>query len=206
MDNHEYKIYVEIAHEIFQKCFEVHHIAEERGWTNELSELLEEASPGNHLTKKALSDLYGRINRLRGENETFLEMGISEKTLNLLSQFAKIDNYKALNRGYRGIMVFYTPKPFRFFNLLRIPIDGVLYKNKGAWVFSSDGIVLINSVTITNAVPYCMPGDHFSFWVKIAFKSQNGDDQTAYFSQFNSENTHVNLLNPEKLLAFFKEN
>jgi hypothetical protein len=206
MDNHEYKIYVEIAHQIFQKCFEHHHIMEERGWTNELSECLEAKFPGNHLTKKALGDLYGRINRLRNENETFLETGVSEKTLNLLSQFAGIDDYKALNRSYRGITVFYTPRPFRFFNLLRIPIDGVLFKNKGAWLFNSAGVLLINSSTITSAAPYCMPGDHFSFWLRIAFKNQNGEDQTAYFSQFTSQHTQVTLLPPEKLLAFFKEN
>jgi hypothetical protein len=205
MDNHEYNIYVEIAYQIFQKCFEIENIKEERGWTAELSEALEAAFPGNHMDKKKLGDLYGRINRFRNENDTFLEISISEKTLDLLARFALIDDYKVFNRSFRGITVLYAPKPFKLFDVLRIPLDGALYKSDGEWIFKSGAEVIVKNKKVVNAVTYCMPGDHLPFWVKITYKSENNEDTMAYFSQVAPGDENINFLKPEKLLAFFKK-
>jgi len=205
MNNHEYNNYVESAYQIFQKCFETENIKEERGWTNELSEALEGEFPGNHVTKKSLGDLYGRINRLRSENETFLEMGVSEKTLELLSGFALIDDYKALNRSYRGIPVFYAPRPFSLFNILRIPVEGWLYKSAGEWIFKSGAAVIFGNKTIADVEYFRMPGDAEPAWVKIGWQTEDEKIHEAYFSHAAPETGDITFINPAKLYNFFNK-
>lgn len=203
MDNHEYKIYVEIAYQIFQKCFEKDGISEDRGWPTRLSAAINKWDTNSHLDSKALSDLYGRIKKNKNGDVTYQEMYISEKTLDILSRFASIPNYKIYNENYKGVAVAYTPRPFRLLNLLRIPSDGILFSTENSCTYQSDKILILENKTLTGAEPYCMPGDYSSSWVKVSYETIPGEPGVAYFALIDPEAPAMTFINPEKLVYFF---
>jgi len=203
MNNHEYKIYVEIASHIFSKCFEKGGIEEKRGWPARLSHALDVKFSDNHLDAKSLSDLHGRIRRLKIEHLPFTEMGISERTLSILSRFALIDDYKLLNNNYKGIEAAYSPQPFGIFNFLRIPAEGQLALTETGWGYQPAGKHRMENRAVINVSLYCMPGDNAANWVKVDYHGNNSSLQTGYFAAISPNQDRLVFLDPSTLFSFF---
>jgi hypothetical protein len=203
MNNHEYKIYVEIASQIFAKCFERGSIEEKRGWPAKLSHALDVQFRNNYLDAKSLSDLHGRIRRLKSENIAFQEMGISERTLLILSRFALIDDYKLLNNNYKGIEAAYSSRPFSIFNFLRIPTEGLLTITETGWAYQTKSNERIKNRSVVAVSPFCMPGDNATNWIKVDYHDYGNSLKTGYFAAISSDPNRLIFLSSAILISFF---
>jgi hypothetical protein len=182
------KIYIETADHIFQLCLKKAKPDKYGSIYNGLAnDILEKLQGSNYIFEddidgKYLTNTNSRIEAAKKANELFI--GFGHTYILRLALFAGIEDYVAFdekNGPTTGIPALFTARPFKFFELIRVPLFGLLFENDNAWEYKNDGD-LITSGNVNEISKYIMPGDRNPLWIEVKYDGPNGG-QTAYFSE-----------------------
>jgi len=126
------------------------------------------------------------------------------RTIMVLAEIAGITDYEAVKEKYKRSLlmpVMYTAKPWYFFNVLRVPRNGILKQNQYKWEYNDEHITLTGNVTAADE--FTMPGDRHALWIKVNYEDK-GEKHEAYFAEYINQ-TIIPAAKTGNVLAFFKK-
>ena len=205
INNKEVTIYVETADSIMKECL---FKAGQRGngnAYNELSEMIDEQFSGNTPDAKFLRNLNDKIKKLIDPYSPDKEMKIYARNILILSTIADVGDYEVLKKKYVQsliIPVMYTSKPWSFFSIIRVPLNGTLKQTHVNWEY-----IDCNNLKITGNVidvnEFIMRGDRQPLWVEVKYNN-NGQSGAVYFAEHVNQ-TIIPTSQSGRLLSLFQK-
>jgi hypothetical protein len=214
MPDDKVNIYVETANEIFELCFKkAELLATERKYIRvtdksnknaKLVGILDQTYKNHPIKESFLRNKAGEIKKELALQIPHNDMGFDRHLLFTLSFFAGIDNFMIFDKKFGPVEsrpVLFWPKPFRWYNLIRVPRKGVLNEQDTDWEYIGDDKQTIKG-SITSAGPFTMDGDGMPLWIQVKYTTPNGP-QTAYFAGIGNPKLET-VTSTNGLLRFFK--
>ncbi len=214
MPDDKVNIYVETANEIFELCFKKAELAatdrkyirvkDKSNRYATLSGILDQTYKDELVKETFLRNKAREIKNARERKIPYETIGFDRHLLFALSLFAGIDNFKIFDKQFGPVksqVVLFWPRPFGWFNLIRVPRQGILNELDTEWEYIGDDKQTIKGV-ITEAKPFTMANDRKPLWVEVKYNTPDGP-QTGYFA--NTGNPRLETVTAENgLLVFFK--
>jgi len=204
--NKKLTVYVETLDQIIQKCLDNAKHENEKDLYKGIFNLITLHFSGTLPDAKVLRNLHGKMKALKASDGYDADVTIDLYLRNfvILAKISGIRHIKVFERGYLvsfSMPVLFTPKPWSFFNLIRVAENGLVSQKLGKWEYTGSLGTKISG-SVTGVRDFTMPGDKESLWIELSY-SHNGLAHIAYFAE-QTDQIITPAAKQGALLVFFK--
>jgi hypothetical protein len=211
-------IYVATAQEIFEQSFIKARSLSENGKVvsdkvlrraNQFFTLAGELSKiyaDSPVTEEYLRTKVREIKILTENQRPYQTIGFDHHELLTLATFAGFPNYNNLDRKFGPVIkkkVWFSQKPFKFLQLIRVPSSGEITEIDNTWIYEDTGNDKKISGNVVEVQPYTMPGDRSPLWLAVTYHNQ-GAPVVAYFAEYTNSGIKA-VTDSNELLLFFEK-
>jgi hypothetical protein len=185
-DNHEVKIYIDTAQEIFNRCIAVAELEDGNLLTARLADAINARIPNDCISESYLRNLRTKIRNAYKVNPTG-QIGITSRFISVLAAFAGIGDYIMFNNSFNpdALRVLFTAESFKRWEIFRVVESGQLKQSEKNWIYTSDDKTTVIEGPVNDINIYTMPGDAHPLWLVINTEF-NGVPQKVFFSSVNN--------------------